>query len=57
MAKEESGGKFPHLDNSADKGDKEENPNNMRRKEMKKKEINRGENERKEKMENEKEMS
>ena len=28
MAKEESGGKFPYLDNSVDKGEKEEKPNN-----------------------------
>ena len=27
MAKEESGGKFPHLDNSVDKGENEEKPN------------------------------
>ena len=36
MAKEESGGKFPHLDNSVVKGEKEENPNKRRRKEMRK---------------------
>ena len=32
IAKEESGGKFLHLDNSVDKGEKEENPNKRRRK-------------------------
>ena len=32
MAKEESGGKFPHLENSVDKVEKEEKPNNRRRK-------------------------
>ena len=36
MAKEKSGGKFPHLENSMDKGEKEEKPNKMRRKEMRK---------------------
>ena len=37
MAKEESGGKFLHLDNSVDKGEKEENPEKKRkRKEMRK---------------------
>ena len=36
MANEESGGKFPHLDYSVDKGEKEENPNKMRRKLMRK---------------------
>ena len=32
MAKEESGGKFPHLENSVDKGENEEKPNKRRRK-------------------------
>ena len=36
MTKEESSGKFPHLDNSVDKGEKEEKPNKRRRKEMRK---------------------
>ena len=36
MAKEESDGKFPHLDNAVDKGENEENPNKMRRREMRK---------------------
>ena len=36
MAKEESGGKFPHLDNSVDNGENEEKPNKRRRKEMRK---------------------
>ena len=36
MAKEESGGKFPHLENSVDKGEKEEKPNKTRKKEMRK---------------------
>ena len=35
MAKEESGGKFPHLDNLVDKEENEENPN-KKRKEKKK---------------------
>ena len=35
MVKEESGGKFPHLDNSADKGEKEENPNKRGRRKRK----------------------
>ena len=38
MAKEESGGKFPHLENSVDKGENEEKPN---KKEEEKKEENR----------------
>ena len=37
MAKEESGGKFPYLDNSVDKGEKKKKPNKRRRKEMRKK--------------------
>ena len=40
--KGESGGKFPHLDNSVEKGENEENPNKRRKKKRK-----RGENERK----------
>ena len=32
--KGESGRKFPHLDNSVDKGEKEEKPNKRGRKEM-----------------------
>ena len=32
--KGESGRKFPHLDNSMDKGENEEKPNKRRRKEM-----------------------
>ena len=36
MVKEESDRKFPHLDNLVDKGEKEEKPNERRRKEMRK---------------------
>ena len=32
MAKEESGGKFPHLEILVDKGEEEEKPKNRRRK-------------------------
>ena len=35
MAKEESGGKFPHLENLVDKGEKEENLNKRGRRKRK----------------------
>ena len=41
MAKDESGGKFPHLANSVDKGENEEKPN---KKEEEKKEEKRKKN-------------
>ena len=37
MANEERGGKFPHLDNSVDKGEKEKKPNKKEEEKIRKK--------------------